>query len=209
MARRGETAASDLREEFERLEEAEELANDEEEDYTFGELREDVSTASLRGVSAGIIDIDDEDEVMYLHEDSFDKGFEFEGIEAGYADRSLKMEAAVFLGSLGGLGGSIYQFAKSGDPLYLGSGVLSTGFGASAFRRIMRTFSARSDGEHREEMIEEELGGMDDYVLRVLDDEEMERHIEENKGFAVYEREELEEMSGEELKQELERDVYG
>jgi hypothetical protein len=208
MSARRDTAASDLREEFERLEEAEEKARSEDEKYTFSDLREDVNPKVADGIASSAINIDDEEEQMYILEDAFDTAYEWEGLEAGYADRPLKMETGVLLGSIAGLGGSAYQFWKSGDPFYLGTGALSAGFGVSTFRRMARTLGARGDSGIVDERLDEEFGDKEDYEITVFDRDEAKEHVRENTGFAVYEREELEEMDGKELKEELERDVY-
>jgi hypothetical protein len=201
------SAASELREEFERLESAEERASSEE-DYTLEELQDDLDVPAFVGVLSASV-YNQRDEEVVIHEDGFDQGFRFQGQEAGYADRPLKLETGVLLGSAAGLAGSAYQLWKSGDPFYLGTGLLSAGTGSAALSRISRTLSARSDREKLEEEIDESIEEFQDYEIRVLDEKEFETYLEENTGLSAYEDEDLEDMSGEQLKRELERDVYG
>ncbi|QKQ97990.1 hypothetical protein GKQ38_00430 [Candidatus Nanohaloarchaea archaeon] len=181
-------------------------------DYTFGDLREDVDDYVALSMMSGVVDIDEEQEEIVMHENAFDYALDNEAARRGVADRPLGLETAVLGGSGLGLAGSAWKFLEDGDPMYLGTGGLSLLAGRSAFKRISSVLSSSMANDKASDKLDM-YSHLESYSLRTVEPEEARKYMaeqlegKEDGVVKAYTADELEDMSMEALEQELEEEV--
>lgn len=131
-----------LREQYDAIADAERLIESDDE-YTFGDLRDETQDFTALNILSGAVKVDNENKELYVREDAFDYGVKFESARRGHASRLSKLEIGVLGGAVVGTIGSGWKFFEDGDPEYLATGGLSILAGRSALRRLGSIHSAR------------------------------------------------------------------
>lgn len=193
-----------LREEAEALEEAEDRIY-RDEDYTFGDLRSDVSDYVALGTLASSLEIDEDNERIVLHEQSLDAGLETESTRRGYANRPLNLEAGVLAGSALGMIGSAWGFLEEGEPAYLGTGALSFLAGRSALKRIGAVVDARTGDKDLEKYLDLNHAFHESYSLDIVGEEETKQYIQDALGgqALVYTEKDIENADISDIEEEI------
>ena len=191
-----------LREEFDALASAENSIESDEE-YTFGDLRDEAQDYTALTVLGGAVKIDEDEETLYIHEDSLDYGLEMESIRRTNASEPYMRE-------LGLLGAGVLGFASSawklieggGGPEYLATGAFSALLSQSAFRRLRNINSAKIANEKAGEQLDIS-SYIESYELETVGDEEvremLEQGQEDQQAVHAYTADELEDVDPREL----------
>lgn len=195
-----------LKEQYDTIADAERLIESDEE-YTFGDLREETQDFTALNILSGAVKVDDENKELYVREDAFDYGVEFESARRGHASRPSKLEMGVLAGAVTGALGSGWKLLEEGDPEYLATGGLSILAGRSALRRLGSIHSARVANDKAGERLDM-ASYLEDYDLKTVSNDEareiLEQEREKERGdVKAYTADELEEMDMEELEQDI------
>lgn len=178
------------------------------EDYSFGDLRDEVDDIVALSVLGTAVYIDEDEQEIGLHEDAFEFSVENEAGRRGIAARPLGLEAAGLVGGAAGSVGSAWRFLEDGNPEYLGTGVFSALVGGSALKRIGKVLKARSAKDAAGKKLDM-ASHFENYSLEILNKDEardrLTREVEEeldgelDADVRAYTADELEDMSEEEL----------
>jgi len=193
-----------LRGDYDVLTGAEKLVESDEE-YTFGDLRDDASDFTALSILNGAIKADDENEEIYLHEDSFDYVLEMESARRGIESRPSGLEMGVVGGSALGLAGSTWKVLEEGSPEYLATGALSFLAGRSALKRLGAIQKAKVANDEAGKKLEI-APYLESYELKTIGDEEVQEILDQQRrrneaDIEAYTADELEDMDMEELEQ--------
>jgi hypothetical protein len=171
--------------------------NSKDEDYTFGDLRDEVDDVVALSVLGGAVYIDEEEGEIGIHEDIFESALESESYRRGIRDRPVGMEAAALAGGAAGTAGSVWKFLEEGELGYIGTGAASILLGKSALNRIGAkvTASMAEDGASREL---DKNAYLENYDLNFLDDKRKRQILMDgNPEMNIFTREEFEGISEE------------
>mgnify|MGYP006269798987 CR=1 FL=1 len=193
-----------LRDEYDALADAERVI-DSGEEYTFGDLRENTDDFIALGVLRGAVKVDEEEQEIYLHEDSFDYGLELESSRRGQEARPDRLELGVLGGSALGVIGSGWRLLEEGGPEYLATGAISVLAGRSALRRLGSIGAAKAANYEAGEQLDMNAY-LENFDLKTVGDEEARQILdqyreEERENVPAYTAEELDEMDMEEIEQ--------
>lgn len=179
--------------------------NSADETYTFGDLRKEVDDVVALSVLGAAAYIDEEEQEIGVHKDIFEPVLESESYRRGLTDRPLGLETAALAGGAAGTVASGWKFLEDGGLEYLGTGAASLLLGKSALKRIGAKVRAdlAADAASREL---DKATFYETYELNLMDDEDIRREPGTNfdPEINVLTREEFEDMSEEELVEELE-----
>lgn len=180
-----------------------------EEDYTFGDLRDDVDNTVALTVLATRMYVDDENQEIGVYENAFDFALENESGRRGVADRPIGLESLAVVGGAAGTVASALRLLEEGGLEYLGTGALSAGISLSGMRRIGKVLNARGANSDAGKKLDKRPW-LENYKLKLLGEDEALKYIEDEVGeeldadVKAYTAEDLEEMSEEELMEEFE-----
>ena len=195
-----------LREEYDTVANAERLIESDEE-YTFGDFRDDAQDFTALNVLSEAVKVDNENKELYVREDAFDYSVELESARRGHASRPGKLEMGVLAGAVTGTLGSGWKLLEEGGPEYLVTGGLSVLAGRSALRRLGSIHSARVANDKAGERLDMS-SYLEDYELKTVSDDEAQQILEQQRenergSVKAYTADELEEMDMDELEQDI------
>ena len=183
------------------------------ENYLFGDLRDDVDDTVALTVLGTAVYIDEEKQEIGIRDDAFEFSLENESSRRGVAGRPLGLEGAALAGGAAGTVGSIWRFLEDGGAEYLGTGAASALLGRSALKRIGKVFKARTAEDAASKKLDM-ASHFENYSLKILEPDEartrleqkMKQEIEEgfDSDIKAYTAEDLQNMSEEELMEDLE-----